>query len=87
MAELFQRPKIEVQVGIVLTEAEMRALYALTQYGVDSFLTVFYANLGKSCLEPHEEGIRQLFKSIIQHLPPVLDRADKARSVFNEAKR
>jgi hypothetical protein len=46
MADLEQRPKVELEVAFKLNEAEVRALAALTEYGTDAFLKVFYAQLG-----------------------------------------
>jgi hypothetical protein len=81
MADLEQRPKVELEVARKLNEAEVRALAALTEYGTDAFLKVFYAQLG-SFLKPHEAGIRSLFKGINTHLPAIIRRADAARAAF-----
>lgn len=74
MAKLIQRPVIEAHATITLNEAEMGALDALAGYGTDTFLRVFYKEMGKSYLEPHEAGLRSLFEA-----------AGACRRLFNAA--
>lgn len=81
MSRLSQRPAIAVDVTIKLTEAEMRALLALTVYGSAPFLKHFKAYLGSE-LDRHEDGIKSLFSTVCQELPPILARADNARRAF-----
>lgn len=82
MAKLEQRPEVVLDVSLRLSEAEARALMALTEYGDKAFLQVFYEELGESCLKPHEAGLVSLFRSIRSELDPILDRADVARQAF-----
>jgi hypothetical protein len=82
MSRLIQQPSVEVSATIKLTEPELRALEALTSYGDEIFLEVFYARLGKSCLRPHEAGIRSLFAMIRTDLAPILRRATAAKTAF-----
>jgi len=56
-----------------VNETEARALHALTLYGTDVFLKMFYERLGSS-LEPHEAGLRTLFEAIKEQLPPILTK-------------
>lgn len=79
---IVQRPAVEASVTLQLREEEMRALEALTGYGIKGFLEVFYAKMGKHYLEPHEQGLRSLFDVIQRELPPILARADAARTAF-----
>ncbi len=67
---------------LTLTESELRALEALVGYGTDNFLTVFYGKLGKAYLQPHEAGLRSLFKTINVNVPTQLRRIDAARKVL-----
>jgi hypothetical protein len=86
MAKIEGRATLQVSVIISLNEAEMGALDALAGYGVDTFLKVFYEQMGRSYLEPHEAGLRSLFESVRSGpaaIGNVLSRADKARKVFN----
>ena len=82
MAKLEQRPQVALDVTLRLSEAEARALLALTVYGEESFLRSFYKNLGRSALEPHEAGLRSLFDSVGQVLPPIFKRMKAAQIAF-----
>jgi len=75
---------IELRTIIELTESETRALEALAGYGVDSFLSVFYEKMGKHYLEPHEKGLRSLFKNINETTKPAIDHIDKTRKILRE---
>ncbi|WKZ86288.1 hypothetical protein N5B55_04880 [Ralstonia pickettii] len=87
MATIKELPiRIEAQATMTLSDAEMRALAALTAYGTDSFLKWFYKDLGESCLKPHEAGLRSLFKTIDTQMPPILDRVDRSRRALEEKK-
>lgn len=78
---------LEMSVHIVLNEKEARALEALSGYGEDAFLRVFYKELGEAYLKPHEEGIRSLFRSIRQYIPPVLSEMNECREFLYVAKK
>ena len=82
------RPKTTIgfTLDITLTEQQARALDGLTGYEMDTFLKLFYVNLGRAYLEPHEEGLRSLFDSIRRTLPPFFAQVDVARKAFNEKK-
>ena len=82
MSRLVQQPRIELDVAIYLNESEIRALEALVGYGTDTFLTVFYAQMGKAYLQPHEAGLRSLFSTIRGNLNPMLRRMDCAKKAF-----
>lgn len=71
----------EVKVSLVLEldEQEMAALEALTSYGTNQFLKMFYAHLGRHYLTPYEAGLRSLFETIRKEVPPILSRAATAR--------
>lgn len=82
MAKLEQRPTVGIEVNFRLNEAEVRALEALAGYGSKGFLEVFYKHMGEAYLKPHEAGLISLFDSITTHLPPILRRANDARTAF-----
>ena len=82
MSRITQAPQVGVDVSIKLTEAEIRALEALAGYGTEPFLKVFYAQMGKAYLQPYEDGLRSLFDTIRSELPPIIKRADAARTAF-----
>ncbi len=83
MARIEQLPVVVLEVRLVLTESEARALDGLTSYSMDEFLKCFYQNMGRHYLEPHEAGLRSLFKSVRSIIPGLLERVDKARETFN----
>lgn len=82
MAEIIQKPNVQVTATFQFNEAELRALDALVGYGVDPFLEAFYAKMGKHYMQPHETGLRSLFESVRQAVPGILSRTDDARRVF-----
>ena len=82
MAKVIEKPTVTVLATMEFNEAELRALQALVCYGSNAFLEVFYRYMGRAYLEPHEEGLVELFKSIREQVPPILSRADSARATF-----
>ena len=82
MARLHQQPTITLEVVLVLSESEARALEAISGYSFESFLEFFYKNLGKHYLEPHEAGLRSLFQSAQRELRPIFDKKDRAHKAF-----
>lgn len=72
-----------VEITLVLTETEARALAVLPSYGTDNFLKYFYEKLGRHYLEPHEKGLVSLFETIKQELPKHLSKSDKVREIIN----
>lgn len=85
MSRITQRPSINLDVSIKLTESEVRALDALAGYGADAFLTEFYQKMGRHYMEPHEAGLRSLFDTIRSELPPIMRRLDAAKQAFSMA--
>lgn len=83
MATLVEKPKIELIVNMTLSESEARALLALTAYGDKEFLSMFYNYLGRTVLQPYESGLINLFTSVKEFLPPILNNTDSARKLFN----
>lgn len=84
MAKVLGRPTVTLNVCIEFTEQEARALDALTVYGDDEFIKTFKENLGKSYLEPWEDGLRSLFTSIRSTLPGYFAQASNARAAFHK---
>lgn len=72
---------------MTINEDEMGALDALIGYGIDPFLAVFYEKLGKAYMEPHEAGLRSLFKTIKEQVLPPLHDVKQARRDLEEALR
>jgi len=86
MAKIEGRAQLQATITLGLSEAEAAALDALSAYGIDPFLQVFYDHLGRSCLQPHEAGLRSLFNSM-GDVRVFLGRAKEARRVFCAADR
>lgn len=84
MANIVGRADVGLKVTLELNESELRALDALVGYGTDAFLAAFYQKLGRSYMEPHESGLRELFASVRGIVPGLLQRADAARKAFEE---
>lgn len=73
---------INVDIDMRLTEIEARALEALTVYGTQTFLDVFYRKLGKTYLQPHQSGLISLFETIKNEVPRHLEKIDKVRKLL-----
>lgn len=84
MASFKSTSDFEVTLTLQLSESEARALHALTEYSTKSFLEYFYANLGRSCLEPNEKGLVSLFESVRKEIPFHLSKIDETRKLWNE---
>ncbi len=76
--------EVKLEVVLVLSEAEARALHAMTVYGTKSFLEVFYAKLGKDAMQPYEKGISSLFETVKKELPPHLKKMSDIRKMLKE---
>lgn len=82
MAAIKSFPTISLNITLGLTEDEARALYALTEYGIDNFIVFFYSHLGRSALEDYEAGLRSLLLTAKEQLPRYFRDTDAARDVF-----
>lgn len=76
--------EMQFKITLELTESEARALNELTKYGAKAFLEVFYTHLGKSGLQPFENGVKALFNTASTQLPQHFNRIDKTRKVFTD---
>ena len=76
---------LKFECSLSLNESQSRAMKALACYGIDSFLEVFYDKMGKSYLEPHEEGLRSLFEEINEQLTPDFQTIDTVWKTLRKA--
>lgn len=76
------KAKIEYSITLTLTPNEAKALEAVTQYGANDFLQVFYEKLGRTQLEPYETEIRQLFDSIRLQLRPAITKVEANKKLI-----
>lgn len=82
MARIEGRPKIDLEVALIINESEARALDALVGYGTDSFLKAFYEKLGEAYMKQHESGLRSFFAAVKENIPFLLAKLDESKSVF-----
>ncbi len=87
MARLISTPRLDLNIQFELSYQEAAALDALAGYGHDEFLKVFYEKMGKHYLQPHENGLRSLFKSVREQLPAIVSRFEDARGVLAGARK
>lgn len=80
--ELQTEIRFEGQIKLSLNESEARALHAMTLYGAEPFLKVFYEKLGESALKPHEKGFKTLFEGIRVTMGKHLKQIDDAISLL-----
>lgn len=79
------RTTVEAKAFLILNENEISTLDALAGYGIDSFLKVFYKEMGTAYLEPHEAGLRSLFDSVVQ-ANRICDEARECREFLRLSK-
>lgn len=85
MADLTKiRTTVDVQVTITLNEDELGALDALAGYSVESFLDVFYKQMGRAYLQPHEKGLRS-FLAAVRGCAGLSSEAQECRDFMNLA--
>jgi len=85
MANFITQTEIQAKASIVFDEAELRALDALTGYGADSFLKMFYKHLGEAYMKPHETGLRSLFTTLNGPVHTALQNVDALRKIISES--
>ena len=73
------KPNLSFEIYLTITEEEARALNAISIYGSEAFLEMFYKSLGKTYLQPHEKGLKLLFSSIRKNIIEDLNRIDKTK--------
>lgn len=68
---------LEFKFTLELNLEEAKALHQMTVYGAKAFLEGYYKQLGKSYMQPHENGIISMFNTIKNTLPAQIKNADK----------
>lgn len=81
-----QRPRVECECTIRLTEGEMRFLDAMVGYGWKSFIETFEQHMGQSYVRDHKKHGAEFFQTVREQIPPILARIDDARAVFTGEK-
>ncbi|WP_057466096.1 hypothetical protein [Pseudovibrio sp. POLY-S9] len=85
MAPFRAAASVEAKAVITFGERELRALDAMTGYGIDSFLDAFYKHLGKHYMQPYEADLRALFATLNPPVSEALAKVDEARRVLDAA--
>ncbi|AGS80979.1 hypothetical protein [Caulobacter phage Cr30] len=74
--------ELDAKILVELTHGEARALDALAGYGFDSFIQVFYKEMGKTYLQPYEKDLKSLFEKVRHEVPRMTHRIETAHQVF-----
>lgn len=83
MAKLTSNHKVEVTIGMELTEQEALALYTIATYRSDHILAALYKVLGEhSELKENEAGFLSFCETLRKQMHPILKKAKEARSAF-----
>lgn len=82
MAQIEQRPTVSVSATFLFDEAELRALEAMTDYGLANFVQLLTQMAGDSRGEQHKKAMTTLYQTIHDKVPSILFRADRARKEF-----
>lgn len=86
MAKITEKPTVQVEITLKLSEEEARALHALTEYGEKNFFDFFYKFMGEAALKPYEAGLRSLFAGVKEYLPPIFAKIKAAREAFEKGR-
>ena len=70
--EVKSKTEMKITFTLELCESEALALDALTLYGTQEFIDMFYTNMGSHYLSPHEKGLWSLFESVKKNISPAL---------------
>ncbi len=88
MANVNVKSKIDLDIKIILelSISEARALNEMVKYGDKAFLEGYYKQLGKSYMQPYENGVKSLFTTIKENLPYKLRDIDQIKEAIGKIK-
>lgn len=72
----------DLSVQLELNEEEVRALSGIFGYNVDIFLKYFYEKMGRTYVQPYENGVRSLHKQIGMLMAGPIMQIGKARQAI-----
>lgn len=75
-----------LKVLLELSEEEVKALDGIFGYDVEVFLKVFYEKMGKHYVEPYENGVRSLHKTIRGAVGGPIEKINEAKRLLYQAK-
>lgn len=76
---------IDTKIILELTVAEAAALNMMTTYGIVEFLKGYKEKLGRTYIEPHEQGLTDLFKTVKETLPSQLTKIETFQRDIDQA--
>lgn len=83
-AKLKSDVKLDLVVILELSIDEAIALNEITKYGHKAFLEGYYKQLGKSYLQPYENGVKSLFDTIDKSLPNAISKSNEIIKSVNK---
>lgn len=86
MAKLEARPRLNMEVRLILTLDEALALDGIAGYGDDAFIKTFKENLGTHYIRDHEKGLRSFLKTVRSELGFIRDFSSDIESICNGTK-
>ena len=78
--------RVDAVVTVEMSLEELAALNALFGYGFDGFLQVFYREMGKHYLQPHEAGLKSLHDTVVRETSGIVERVRYADAVLRGQK-
>lgn len=84
MPKIEQRATVTVEVPLVLTEIEARALAKVSEWGADAVVMAICTVVSERELEPYKRGLVTLLEAARGPVSAILKRADEARKVFEK---
>lgn len=83
MNKIKSTSNLDFKLTLELNETEANALNQICNYDSKDFLKVFYEHMGKSYLQPYEEGVISLFKTVKEELGNHLYKIGKIRKAIS----
>ena len=83
MGKIKSTSNLDFKLTLELNEMEANALNQICNYESKDFLKVFYEHMGKSYLQPYEDGIISLFKTVKEELGQHIYKINKVRKVLD----
>lgn len=84
MPKLTSHPKVELSLTLTLSEADLRALHEMSEYGGKAIVEHVLSGLSRSLAEKHGGAITEFFDTIRDVGNTYLTRLEEARAVFKK---
>lgn len=86
MAKVIERPKVILEVSLLLNQKEAAALAELAAWGADKAVDALAKAFGTGMLEEHREGLTSLLESSRKVLGLSLSRIEDCEKIFTGEK-